>query len=255
MPLPWPSALLPEVAFVTVVAGVAGGLLGAFVGGALRATPRPFPRGARLVYPLAGLAVAGLLAFGLATSPARGVSARVQLYELPGDGGRHVSATLTIDPPQAAAHAKWLTATAWQGGGLVVDRLERVRPGVYRTHDAVPAYGDWKSEFRLHTGRSLVGVPMYMPADPAIPAKGIRATASFERPFVRDKQILQREAKPGAIGLTVLAYAIVLAITLSIIGLNAWALVRLGTVTEDAARAGRPDPPRRVPAARPMQPA
>ena len=87
-----------------------------------------------------------------------------------------------------------------------------------------------------------------MPDDPAIPAKGVPATAKFERPFVRDKQILQREAKPGALGLTLIAYAIVLAITLSIIGLNAWALVRLATVTEDPAPTGRPEPPRRVPA-------
>jgi hypothetical protein len=65
---------------------------------------------------------------------------------------------------------------------------------------------------------------------------------------VRDKQILQREAKPGALGLTLIADAIVLAITLSIIGLNAWALVRLATVTDDPAPAGRPEPPRRVPA-------
>jgi hypothetical protein len=247
MPLPWPSALLPGVALVTVLAGLGGGLLGTFVGLALRVQPQPFPRGARVAYPLGGLLVAGLIAFGLWTSPAKGISAHVQLHELPGQNGRHVSATVTIDPPQAAEHAKWLTTTAWQGGGLVVDRLERVRAGVYRTHDPVPVYGDWKSEFRLHTGRSLVGVPIYMPDDPAIPAKGVPARSSFERPFVGDKKILQREAKPGALGLTLIAYAIVLAITLSIVGLNAWALVRLARSTEDAAPAHRPEPPRRAP--------
>ena len=248
MPLPWPSALLPEVALVTVLAGLGGGLLGTFIGLALRAKPQPFPRGARVAYPLGGLLVAGLIAFGLWTSPAKGISAHVQLHELPGQGGRHVSATVTIDPPRAAEHAKWLTTTAWQGGGLVVDRLERVRAGVYRTHDPVPVYGDWKSEFRLHTGRSLVGVPIYMTDDPAIPAKGVPVRPSFERPFLGDKKILQREAKPGALGLTLIAYAIVLAITLSIIGLNAWALVRLATSTEDTAPAGRPAAPRRAPA-------
>ena len=35
MPLPWPSSLLPEARVVTVLAGVAGGLLGAFIGSAL----------------------------------------------------------------------------------------------------------------------------------------------------------------------------------------------------------------------------
>ena len=66
------------------------------------------------------------------------------------------------------------------------------------SNEPIPVYGDWKAEFRLHHGRSLLGVPVYLPNDPAIPAKEVPARASFERPFVRDKQILQREAKGGA---------------------------------------------------------
>ena len=92
MPLPWPSALLPEVALVTVLAGVAGGLVGTFIGMALRVRPEPFPHGARVVYPLAGLAVAGLIAFGLSTSPIHGVNARCSCYEVHGQRRRHVSA-------------------------------------------------------------------------------------------------------------------------------------------------------------------
>jgi hypothetical protein len=252
MPLPWPSALLPEVFVVTVLAGLGGGLVGTFIGGALRGRPEPFPRGARVVFPLAGLLVAALIAFGLATSPQDGISARVQLQDVPGSP-RAVNATVTLDPPTAAADAKWLTTTAWQGGGLVVDRLERVREGVYRTNEPIPVHGSWKAEFRLHSGRALLGVPVYLPDDPAILAKGVPASASFERPFVRDKDILQREAKDGAAGLTVLGYGIVLAITLSIIALNAWALVRLATVTEDATPSG--DRFRRSPAAREPVPA
>ena len=252
MPLPWPAELLPEVAVVTVLAGVSGGLVGAFIGSSLRVKPQPSPRGARVAFPLAGLAVAGLVAFGLATSPEQGITAKVQLLDVPGDANRHATAVVTIDPPQAAEDAKWLTTTAWQGGGLVVDRLTRVREGVYRSNEPIPVYGDWKAEFRLHHGRSLLGVPVYLPNDPAIPAKEVPARASFERPFVRDKQILQREAKEGAGGLTLIGYAIVLLITLSIIALNAWALVRLATVTDEAAPSGRPEPPRRVPASRPL---
>src|SRR3954468_15945141 len=243
MPLPWPAALLPEVAVVSMLAGLAGGLVGTFIGSALLVKPQPFPRGARVVFPLAGLVVGGLVAFGLATSPQRGVSAQVQLLDVPGSGPREVTAVVRLDPPQAADGAKWLTTTAWQGGGLVVDRLTRVREGVYRTNEPIPVHGDWKAEFRLHDGRSLTGVPIYMPNDPAIPAKEVPARASFERPFIRDKQILQREAKQGTGGLPLVGYAIVLAITLSIIALNAWALVRLATVTGPQAR-----PPARRPA-------
>jgi hypothetical protein len=249
MPLPWPSALLPEVLVVTVLAGLGGGLVGTFIGGALRVRPEPFPRGARVVFPLAGLLVAGLIAFGLATSPQDGITARVQLQDVPGGGPRSVNATVTLDPPSAADDAKWLTTTAWQGGGLVVDRLERVREGVYRTNEPVPVSGSWKAEFRLHTGRSLVGVPIYLPNDPAIPAREVRARASFVRPFVRDKDILQREAKKGTGGLSLLGYAIVLVIALSIIALNAWALVRLATVVDGGAPAGDRERFRRRPAA------
>jgi hypothetical protein len=67
------------------------------------------------------------------------------------------------------------------------------------------------------------------------PAKGVAARPSFERPFVRDKKILQREAKTGSSAVTLLAYAVVLLITLSILGFIAWALVRLATVTEGQA--------------------
>jgi len=51
---------------------------------------------------------------------------------------RTVRADVTLSPRAAAAAAEWLTATAWQGDGLVVDRLERVGPGRYRTTEPSP---------------------------------------------------------------------------------------------------------------------
>jgi hypothetical protein len=249
MPLPWPQALLPEVVPVTILAGLGGGLLATFIGGSLRVRPQPYPRGSRVLYPLAGLLVVALIGFGLMTSPQQGVTARAQLHAVPGGGAE---GTVTVDPPSAADDAKWMTTTAWQGGGLVVDRLERVRRGVYRTNQPIPVHGSWKAEFRLHKGRSLLGVPVYLPEDPAIPAKAVPARPDFERPFVRDKDILQREARTGAAALTVVAYGVVLLITLSILGLIAWALVRLATRidVDEASRAGRDRRFRHAPAAR-----
>src|SRR3954453_4852194 len=113
MPLPWPQALLPEVVLVTFLAGLGGGLLATFIGGSLRVRPEPYPRGARVIYPLAGLLVVALIAFGLMTSPQSGVTARVQLQDVPGQGGRAANATVTVDPPSAADDAKWMTTTAW----------------------------------------------------------------------------------------------------------------------------------------------
>src|SRR5215210_3009280 len=74
MPLPWPQALLPEIVPVTILAGLAGGLVATFIGGSLRVRPEPYPRGSRVVYPLAALVVAGLIGYGLLTSPQPGVS-------------------------------------------------------------------------------------------------------------------------------------------------------------------------------------
>src|SRR3954468_7892077 len=87
MPLPWPQALLPAIVPVTILAGLAGGLLGTFIGTSLRVRPEPLPRESRVLYPLAGLLVAGLIAVGLMTSPQPGVSARVHLTDVPGQGG------------------------------------------------------------------------------------------------------------------------------------------------------------------------
>jgi len=250
MPLPWPEALLPEAAVVALLAGVGGGLLGTLIGVALRVKPGPFPAGSKPALAVGSLLVVGLLAFGLATSPLEGVSARVTLGDASGGSGRSVHATVAVDLPASADDAKWFTITAWQGGGLRIDRLEQARPGVWRSTEPVPVHGSWKALLRLHKDRGIMGVPVYLPEDRAIPAKEVPARPSFERPFVADKEILQREAKEGAAGLTLLGYGVVLAITLSILVLIGWALVRLATVLEGPRlgdRDRRPRAPRTEP--------
>jgi hypothetical protein len=72
-----------------------------------------------------------------------------------------------------------------------------------------------------------------MPADDAIPVKGIPAPARFTRPFVRDKELLQREQKAGVPGfLTLLAYLAVLAIWSTMIAVVSWALWRFARSAE-----------------------
>jgi len=216
-------------------------VLGALIGVALRPAPTPLPREAWIAVPAAAAALLSVLAFGLATSAPTGTTARVSLTEAPGAGGRQALADVRIDPPEAAGELRWLTATAWQGGGRVVDRLERTGPGTYRSTRPLPLHGEWKALIRLHSGRGLLGVPVYLPADPAIPAAAVPAPASFTRPFVRDKEILQREAKPGAPALTALAYGVVAAIALSLLVLLGWALARLASEA-----GGRPGVSRRA---------
>jgi hypothetical protein len=81
--------------------------------------------------------------------------------------------------------------------------------------------------FRLHDGRSLRAMPIYMPADSAIPAPEVPAAASFGRTFVPDKRVLQREAV-GSSALQLPAYLLLAAIAAVWLGTMAWGLARLG---------------------------
>jgi hypothetical protein len=86
----------------------------------------------------------------------------------------------------------------------------------------------WKAMVRVHKGKSLVAVPIYLPRDRAIPAPEVPARASFTRPFERDVKILQREQKSGVPGaLKLAAYLTVGGIAAGLIVLIAWALLRL----------------------------
>jgi hypothetical protein len=152
-----------------------------------------------------------------------------------------------MHPADAADDARWLTITSWQGGGEVVDRLERTGAGAYRTTKPIPVSGpNWKTTLRLHRGREVLGLAVYMPADPAIPAKEIPASARFTRTFQQDKELLQREQKSGVPGwLTLAAYLAVLAIGLAVVGLIAWGLRRVGEEVE-----APPPPPKKAPVKR-----
>jgi len=222
MPLPWPSSILPEGAILALLAGVAGGILGGFIGRALlangRQAPQHAPRGM-----LAAAVVLALvcIAWPLPMDTGAPTSATVALRDVAGPPHRAVAATVRLSPSDAASGAQWLTVTAWQGGSLVVDRLQRVGDGVYRTTQPIPVYGKWKAMLRMENGRAVVASPIFLPADPAIPATGQPATAHFTRPFVSDKSILQREARGGSVGLQLPAYGLLLAIV------AAW-LVALG---------------------------
>ena len=229
MPLPWPAQLFPEGALLGFAAAVAGGLLGAWIGHRLDIREAPGLPSLRKGALVGATALAAIVAFALYKPAETGVSAHVTLTQVQGGPDRTVNATVRLRPPDAAAHAEWLTMTAWQGGGLKVDRLEHIGPGTYRTTEPVPVHGGWKSLVRLHDGDSLTALPIFLPEDKAIPAKGVPARPEFTRPFVADHEILQREQKTSAPGLTVLAYAVVVGIALSLLMLLAWGLHRLGS--------------------------
>jgi hypothetical protein len=228
MPVHWNTALLPSGPILMTIAGIAGGLTGALIALALQGR-LPQPRVSRLVAIGALVAVAALIADGLITTPPKDLRATVTLSKQAASGPQTAMATIRLNPPDAAKDAHWFDVTSWQGGGLQLTHLDQVGPGTYRTAEPFPISGEWKSLIRLHKGRTLAGVPIYMPADPAIPVPAVKAANHFTRPFEVDKQILQRETKKGVPGvLKVIAPLVVLAIALGLLTLLAHGLGRVG---------------------------
>lgn len=78
----------------------------------------------------------------------------------------------------------------------------------------------------------MAGLPIFMPADDAIPVKEIPARAQFTRQFILDKDNLQREQKKGVSSLLVTgAYLIVLLVAVGLIGSLAWGLARFARLS------------------------
>jgi hypothetical protein len=228
MPLPWPVEILPETIGLGLAMAICASLVGAWIGARL-SDDIPYSTALRPVVVPAALAIFAMLAFPLYTNSSTDARGSVVLRDVRSGPERTVDATVTFSPRNTADNAKWLTATAWQGHGrLVVDRLQRVSEGVYRTTQPIPVHGSWKALIRLHTGNSITGLPIYAPADPAIPVGGVAAPRRFERRLHSDHQLLQREAKTQEAAITYGAYGTVLTITLLLIAMLAWGIHRVG---------------------------
>ncbi len=232
-PIPFPETLVGSGVPFGIAAAFSGALVGAWIGARIKEVPHPEDRPLRIGAVVGAIGIAALIAIGLPKPVEPGTSATVQLTDVvapadtPAAGGRAVQAVVTLSPPKAADEAKWLTVTAWQGDGFVVDHLEKVSQGVYRTTQPIPVHDDWKALIRLHVGRGLAAVPIFLPADAAIKAPETPALAQFSRPFVADHTVLQREQRPAAATITLLAYLVVGGIAFALLVLLVWGLHRL----------------------------
>jgi hypothetical protein len=253
---PWTPSLIVEGVVCAVVAGTAGGVIGGWIGRCVVPGERT-ERVPRWAVPAAGAALVAAMIWAAPMPDGALPRATVALQEVAPAPRREVLVTARLQPPDAARGARWFTVTSWQGGGAIVAPMQRVADGVYRATRPVPVWGPkWKTTLRLQRGRAVLGLPVYMPADQAIPVDGIPADAQFTRSFERDKQLLQREQKGGVPGfLTLVAYLAVLAIWSAMIAIVAWALWRLagsaepGPTTERFRRGTRRPQPAEAPQA------
>ena len=219
MPLPWTGDILPEALVLAAVGGVAGGLIGALLAEGLQGR-LPRPALARPLVVVAMAAIAVCLVDGLITQPPG--DARVTMRVEGSD------VTLRVDPASIAADPAWLTVTAWQGGGLHVDRLRRTGPNTFVTTAPVPLSGEWKAMVRLQDGRRLMSAPIFLPADAAIPVPDVPARPQVTRALLPDQQVLQRERKQDApLWLWTAAGGVVLAIALAFLAALSWGVGRL----------------------------
>jgi hypothetical protein len=222
--------MLVEGVLCGFVAAVAGAVTGGFIGRSLSSpeiAPEPVPR---FALPAALVALVAVVAYATPISAGDPLRAQVTLTDVKPEPKREVNLEVKLDPADGADGAYWFETTAWQGkeDRSVVAPLEEVSPGVWRSTEPLPVYGNWKSTLRLHKGFAVQGLPIYFPADEAIPVKAIPAEASFTREFQRDKKLLQREQKSGVSPLlSVFAYVIVLLIFLGLYGSMGWGLALL----------------------------
>src|SRR6202007_236621 len=162
-------------------------------------------------------------------------NATITLTDLPSPPGqRMVSADVQIAPPNLVSQQPdWVTILSWQARmeharGLVIARLNKVVPGRYRSTQPVPVWGSWKTLLRVQDGYTMTAVPIYEPADDAIPAAEVPALASSTRPFVQEVTILQRERDQNAPEWLFTAGSIVvLLLSLMVIGGLTWGAGRI----------------------------
>src|SRR3954452_12912086 len=162
--IPWPSSLFPEGAIVGFLAAMSGGVLGGLVGRSLivQDVRESIPR---WIFPAAACTAVALLAWSVpARTPSSPPRVDAALSTLTPGAHRTVQITAKLTPTDAANKPRWFVATAWQGGGEVVDRMKKIGDGLYRTTKPIPVWGKWKATLRLQPGAQVLGAPVYFPS-------------------------------------------------------------------------------------------
>ncbi|SNR72702.1 hypothetical protein [Blastococcus mobilis] len=222
--LSWGSDILVEGTLMAIVGGVVGGLLGALLASGLRRRlPRPAVARTVLVGSLVVLAAA--VTNGLLATVPDDLEATFGIEDVQQDP-RTADITVQLDPADFVDDPAWLQITSWQGGGLVVTPLEQTGEGAYRTTEPVPLHGTWKTLLRIHDGRTLTAMPIYLPADEALGEDEVPAEDGMTRAAIPEIEILQRELKNAGGGLWAVSNLVVLFCTLALIATISWGVGR-----------------------------
>ena len=146
-----------------------------------------------------------------------------------------VTADVRINPPDLISEdPNWVSVLGWQGGlanerGIFIDHLEKLGPGHYRSTQPMPVYGKWKTLLRVHDGRILTAVPIFLAGDPGIGAPEVPAQAYDDAAVrLRDHHPAAR-TQPGHArrSLWTVGCLVVLVCTLIMIGGLTWGAGRI----------------------------
>jgi hypothetical protein len=242
---PWPTSIWPEALAMAIPVAILTGACGAMFGLVLTSQKLPSRAISASLVVLTVLVIGGATANGLRYNVPENVTATVALTDAPSaPGQRMVNADVQINPPDFVSdNPNWVSILGWQGHlqnqrGQVVDNLQKLGPGHFRTTQPVPVWGTWKTLLRLHDGRTLAAVPVFLAGDPGIGAKEVPADASFTRPFVAEITILQRERNPDAPAvLWTIGGLVVLFCTLVLIGGLSWGAGRINRIEASGSKA------------------
>jgi hypothetical protein len=242
--LSWNSDILVEGTLMAIVGGVVGGLLGGLLASGLRRRlPRPAVARTVLIGSLVVLSAA--VTNGLLATVPDDLEATFGIEDVQQDP-RTADITVQLDPADFVDDPAWVQITSWQGDGLVVTPLERTGEGAYRTTEPVPLHGTWKTLLRIHDGRVLTAMPIYLPADEALGEDELPAEDGMTRQAIPEIEILQRELKDTGGGLWTVANLVVLFCTLALIAIISWGVGRYSRRASD--REPYPDAPADPPA-------
>ncbi len=265
-----PPVSIAEALVLAVLAGAAGGILGAGVARAFGAAhpgpERPSERGEEPAtvaapVPIAALVMAGVVIIGALAVPLPRKVGRVDgVVALERQGGATPSSPegealvdVTLRPADAAQGAIVFTVTSWQGGGTVHAALHKVGSGHYRTTTPVPVSGSWKSMVTLERGDQVMAAPIYLPADTEIGAPAVPALAVRDVTFVRNTTLLLREQHPGPAWPALLAYGGLAGLVTAWMAFIAFIVTRISSgadgtpsgtpsASRQPSRPGRPEP-------------
>ncbi|BBZ63746.1 hypothetical protein BST34_18025 [Mycolicibacterium monacense DSM 44395] len=229
-PLTWPTSIWLEALAMSVPVAMLVGACGAMAGMVI--TGQRLPKravGVGLVA-LTVVAIGGAAANGLQYKVPENAAAAVTLTEAPAvNGARYVTADVRFNPPDVIGEdPNWVAVLGWQGGlenqrGQFVDNLEKVGSGHYVSTQPLPVSGTWKTLLRVHDGKTLAAVPIYLAGDPGIGAEEVPADPQFTRPFVSEVTILQRERSPDIPqSLWLIGCLVVLVCTLAMVAGITW---------------------------------